>query len=157
MANFISKIQAKLVFILSLIVVAVTFASCNDDDEQVVNPLPHKIQKFISAYFPGQAVASYDIQDGCYTVNLYNSASIEFDTAMAWVKVDGHGGTLPQLLLYDQLPTKLYEYLELNNTLDEVFSMSRASNVYTLDVLDGLITYDATADTFGDLTNTSIT
>ncbi len=152
MANFISKIQTKITLILALLL-AVSVTGCNDDDDQVINPLPKKIQEFISEYYPGETVASYVTSpNGDITVNLFNSASFIFDKSYDWIEVTGHGNTLPQQLLYDQLPTMLYEYLQSGNALEEVYAISRNANVYTINLANGVISYDATNDKFGDLT-----
>ena len=67
---------------------------------------------------------------------------ITFDSDYAWEIVDGYGMPLPQVLLFDQLPPKLYAYLQDSQQLDSVFSMERDSRRYTLSLLNADLVYD---------------
>ena len=49
---------------------------------------------------------------------------------------------LPQVMLFDQLPPRLYAYLQDSQQLDSVFGMERDSKRYVLTLLDSTLTYD---------------
>ena len=109
--------------------------------------MPPRLQSFVSQYFPEIAVKDYTFADGIYHVTLDNSAYLEFNSAVNWILIDGRGSTLPQELLYDQLPEKFYDYLGTTGALTQVFSMARNSSIITLSLLDSTAVYDiATGD-----------
>ncbi len=44
-------------------------------------------------------------------------------------------------MLFDQLPPKLYDYLQETEQLNSVFSMERDKDYYTLTLLDSMLRY----------------
>ena len=123
-------------------------AQCDEKNE--FDELPSQIQKFVSQYYPETAVSHYDFSDGTYNVTLSNSAQLEFNSSIAWTSIDGRGSILPQMLLYDQLPSPLYSFLESTGNITEVYRMSRNSSTITLGLLDSTAVYDMAT---GKITN----
>ncbi|MDE7426468.1 MAG: PepSY-like domain-containing protein [Muribaculaceae bacterium] len=138
------KVAKFFLTILTVLPLACLLNSCTDDDDRVpVSSLPDKTETFIARYYPNTAVQSVDkLPDGAYSVNLYNSASITFDSNDVWTEVDGNGSVLGTMLLYDQLPAKLYSYLESGGYTQNVFAISRNSKQYSVTLLSTMLYYD---------------
>lgn len=138
------KVHKFFLLILAVLPLSLLLCSCTDDDDRVpVSSLPDKAETFIAHYYPNTAVQSVDkLDDGSYRVNLYNSASIIFDSSDKWTSVDGNGATLSATLLYDQLPEKLYSYLESAENTQNVFAIGRDSKQYSVTLLSTMLYYD---------------
>lgn len=124
-----------------------TFVSCSDKNEEVWDKLPDPIVKFIEQYWPGAYASSYDVDDGEYQVRIANGPELDFDMNYNWTDIDGQGMPLPQVLLYDQLPTPLYEYLESGQLTDQVFEMERNNRNYKLELLNQELIYTIATQT----------
>lgn len=126
-------------FIMCLALLA-GLGSC--DDSYDFNAPEGKIQTFLNQYYPGVATESKStLPDGDIQVVLKGSATILFDSTGSWLSVDGNGVTLPSVMLYDQLPPKLYNYIEEMEDTEGVYRMSRNSTDYTVEFLDSIIQY----------------
>ena len=119
--------------------------ACDNNDKY--DQLPSQIQAFVSQYYPGISVSSYDFSDGVYHVTLSDSAYLEFNSSVAWTTIDGRGSTLPAELIYDQMPPQLYQFLETTSNTGSVYSASRNSEIYTLKLLDSTAIYDIATKT----------
>lgn len=120
--------------IILLALVSITGA-CS---ESIWEQLPTTLSRFIEQYFPGATLGSYDeTPDGAYTVTLDDGATIVFDDNMEWTSVDGNGAALPSVLLYDQLPARLFNYLQETEQTDRGYTMTRVKSVYTVSLLEG--------------------
>lgn len=64
-----------------------------------------------------------------------------FDSSYSWTTIDGEGATLPQVLLFDELPPALYEYLESTENLTSVYRLDRNSRQYDVGLFDTALTY----------------
>lgn len=125
--------------LLSLLAAIISFGACSSD---ALEDTPSAVSKFIVQYFPGQRVKSYtETADGGHIAVLVNSATILFDDENRWVEIDGEGSTLPEVLLYDQLPPALYSYLQATGQTSGVYAVSRDNFYYKLTMLDTVITY----------------
>lgn len=121
------------------ITVLIFLCSCSSD---AIDETPQSIANFITQYFPNERVESYtSIGDGKHKVTLYNSATLIFDAENRWTEIDGEGSTLPEVLLYDQLPPALYAYLQATEQQRSVYAVSRDYIYYKLTMLDTVITY----------------
>lgn len=132
----------KLSAILTLTALTTLLTGCTDNEPSESVALTPEINHFISLYYPDTSISSSYLSNGVYTVNLHDSASLQFNSANEWTKVDGRGATLPEIFLYDCLPSKLYQYLESTSNLNEVFSASRSATSYTLSLLDSTVSYN---------------
>lgn len=130
-------------------VCACSLGSCKNNDDY--NALPGKIADFVSRYFPGQRVASYTHSGVNYHVRIDNGPGLTFGENYGWTAIDGYGMPLPQVMLFDQLPPRLYAYLQDSQQLDSVFGMERDSKRYVLTLLDSTLTYDIST---GELSGT---
>ncbi len=115
-------------------------SSCHNNEEW--DEMPQEIADFVSKYFPGEGIGSYSYSSTGYHVRIDDGPGITFDNNYAWVVVDGYGMPLPQVMLFDQLPPRLYAYLQDSQQLDSVFSMERDSLRYTLSLLNSDLIYD---------------
>lgn len=133
----------KKVLYLTLVLVLGTVVSCKENGVDM-SDLPTQVSAFITKYYPGVEVDRWSNSAGKSTVYLRNSATIVFDNTADknWVSIDGNGGTLPQMLVYDQTPATLYRYIEENNAVNGVYGMSRDGKQYVVVLLDSRVIYD---------------
>lgn len=111
--------------------------------------LPKAVNDFITQYFPNSELQSVSNSGGVCHVRIEDGPGLTFNEKGEWESIDGYGMPLPQVLLFDQLPPKLYGYLQETQQLDSVFSMQRDGVKYTLTLLDSDLYYNS--DT-GELT-----
>lgn len=131
-----SSVNSILILLLGTLLV---FGACSSD---ALEDTPTTISRFITQYFPNQRVKSYtDTADGGHKAVLDNSATLIFDENNKWIEIDGEGITLPDVLLYDQLPPELYSYLQATAQTNGVYAVSRDNFYYKLTMLDTVITY----------------
>jgi hypothetical protein len=69
-----------------------------------------------------------------------------FNSSYSWTNINGYGSALPQVLLFDQTPPALYQYLQATECLDEVYDMSRDTINYYLTLLNSSITYNISSE-----------
>ncbi|MDE6469084.1 MAG: hypothetical protein K2L28_09365 [Muribaculaceae bacterium] len=103
--------------------------------------MPAEISLFVTHYFPFQELQSFDKGAATYHVRIDDGPGLTFDSECAWIAIDGYGMPLPQVLLFDQLPPKVYDYLQETEQVGGVFSMERDKMSYTLTLLDDTLTY----------------
>lgn len=125
---------------LTCILVMTTSVSCSHNSDWVELPLP--IAEFVSRYFPGQGVEDYGQTNDVYHVRLRNSAALSFNANYSWITVNGYGGTLPEMFLFDQLPPALYEYIQGISRLNFVYSVHRDKTTYSVNMLDNAVVYN---------------
>lgn len=113
--------------------------SCRHSD--LWSEMPQEISSFITHYFPFQELQSFDKGSTTYHVRIDDGPGLTFDSECAWIAIDGYGMPLPQVLLFDQLPPKVYDYLQETEQVNSVFSMERDKTSYTLTLLDDTLTY----------------
>lgn len=127
---------------LPLLLLALLFAgACGDD---AWNDLPFSVFDFVNRYYPSTEVESYnrDKTTGAQTVKIRNGATLVFDSNNQWTEINGNGATLPAMMLYDQLPGPLYNYLEEMEAVEGVYAIWRTSSGYTVRLLDSDVVYD---------------
>ena len=132
----------KITNLLSLIVLGmiVVLGACSSD---AAEELPSAVSQFTTQYFPGLGVTSYnELSDGGCVVQLSGGPTLRFNSDYKWIDIDGNGVRLPQVLMYDQLPTELYEYLQATEQQSDVFVLKRDKYYYKLTVTDTVLTYD---------------
>lgn len=108
----------------------------------VWDEVPAPITSFIEQYYPGSGVSSYDQSDTDYRVKITNGATLVFDSDYNWISIDGNGVRLPGVLIYNQLPPALYNYLQGIEQQTSVYRMSRDSHYYKLTMENTVITYE---------------
>ncbi len=138
-SSFISRLRILITAVALIIGAGALTTSCGDND---FNDLPREIQQFISQYFPGQGVADFSESGGTYTVNLDNSASLVFNSSLIWTTIDGNGSPIPRQLVFDQFPSKLYDYIETTENLGEVYSVTRDTGIYMVIFHGYIISYN---------------
>lgn len=133
------------IFLLLLLGLIITVGACSSD---VSEEMPASIQRFVTQYFPNMRVKSYaEIADRGHLVELASGPTLRFDSDNQWTDIDGNGALLPEVLMYDQLPTQLYDYLQSTEQQNDVTAVKRDSYYYKLTMPDTVITYDiATGD-----------
>lgn len=106
------------------------------------NELPPDATAFINEYYPSSELSSVTKSGATIYVRIDNGPGLTFSDEGDWISVDGYGLPLPQVMLFDQLPSRLYAYIEEIEDLNEVFRMSRDKELYTLLLLNSDITYN---------------
>lgn len=130
---------ARLILLMMIAVVA-TVSGCSSDAS---DDLPATISKFVTQYFPGSSVKSYQtLSDGGSVVVISNGPTITFDAQERWTEVDGNGAVLPEVLMYDELPPELYSYLQSTEQQNRVYEVKRDKYYYKLTMLDTVLSYD---------------
>lgn len=133
----------KKTFLLYIALIALTVTGCHNDSEYDL--LPPGAADFISQYWPDPYIESVTTPSkGETQVVVKNGPTIMFGSNNEWVEIDGNGMPLPQVLLFDQLPSPLYGYLESGEYLGQVFEIDRDPRKYEVEILNGDITYDIT-------------
>lgn len=134
--------------ILAMLLAALTSCQDSDNYKDLVDP----VSSFVSQYWPNPDIESYTHPTAdTYLVIIKNGPSITFDSNYKWTEIDGNGMTLPQVLLYDQLPSTLYRYLEETENTGAVFKLERTARQYSVTLLDSSLTYNtSTGEIKGD-------
>lgn len=138
----IKHMQMRHIYIFIMLVAAVVIpTSCQHSDE--FKELPDPIAKFVSQYWPNPAIASYTHPAADkYVVIIKNGPSLTFNGDYEWTELDGNGLPLPRVLLFDRMPSPLYRYLEETTSTEGVFKIVRTPRLFTLTLLDSILTYD---------------
>lgn len=118
-----------------------------DNDDTTWNNVPKNIAEFIDRYYPGAALESATETGGVYHIRLKNGPGMTFNADGSWTDINGYGMPVVQVFLFDQLPPKLYSYLQETQQLNSVFSITRNKNYYTLNLLDSSLRFDIANDT----------
>ncbi len=118
--------------------------SCSRNE--LIDQVPQPLTQFIAQYFPGYGISQYEHTDGGYHIRLKNGPGMNFDSSYAWENIDGYGIPLPQVFLFDQTPPKLYSYLQGTSSLNQVFSIARTSESYSLTLLNSSLIYNISTE-----------
>ena len=129
----------RYIYILTVVLVSV-FTGCSNND--LYEDMPRQIQTFINQYFPNSQLESFVSSDKSYRAIIKDGPGMTFNADCNWTSVNGYGEVLPQVLLYDQLPPDLYQYLQETENTHNVFSISRNSDFYSVVLLDYTLRYD---------------
>lgn len=117
-------------------------SSCSDDGDGW-DDMPPAISRFVSQYFPTQGIQSADqLPDGGYRVKVNDGATLVFDSTPSWTSISGNGSPLPAVLIYDQLPQKLYDYLADTEQTAAVYSLARDYKTYTVGLHDTTVIFN---------------
>ena len=131
---------ALLMTIIPSILAILVLGSCNNDT--VWDDIPYPITKFISQYFPGQDASSFTSNDEIYHVKLKNGPGMTFNSKFNWTDINGYGERLPQVLLFDQLPPALYEYLQTGELQSDAISIERTTKQYIVVLIETTVYFD---------------
>ena len=107
-----------------------------DNDNNPWDNIPQNIAEFIEQYYPNFALESATDNDSGYHIRLKNGPGMTFNADGSWTDINGYGMPIVQVFLFDQLPPKLYNYLQETQQLNAVFSITRDNDYYTLDLLE---------------------
>ena len=118
------------------------FAPAGCHNAELWGEMPADVASFITRYFPSGQLQSYTHNAGVYHVRIDDGPGMTFDEDEQWLAVDGYGMPLPQVLLFDQLPPAVYNYLQETEQLNSVFSISRDKGKYTIALLNSNLYYD---------------
>ncbi|MCM1356320.1 MAG: hypothetical protein NC212_07950 [Staphylococcus sp.] len=125
--------------LLPMLLLIIILGACSNS---IWDEIPTPITSFIEQYYPNSNVKEFNTTDNGYKLKINNGASFSFDNDYRWTSIDGNGVHLPEVLVYNQLPPALFNYLQGIEAQTSVFSMSRDSTYYKLLMLDTVITYE---------------
>jgi len=125
---------------VAVIFLLLSAVACDKDD--LWDELPRPVAKFVSSYFAESGVNAYSVTSDAYRVRLNGGMVLVFAENYDWVDVNGNGGVLPQIFLFDQLPPSLYDYLQTGSLLGDVKRVVRTSELYTVTLTDTYVYYD---------------
>lgn len=103
--------------------------------------MPAGIKSFIDLYYPNSEINSYAKGKDSYSVRLANGPGFEFNGDQHWTYINGYGLPLKQILVYDQTPGPLYDYLETIGAAAGVFTLARDEREYRLNLLQDSLVY----------------
>jgi hypothetical protein len=130
---------------IAAVIMAMTLLySCQNNE--YYNQLPEELTKFIAHYYPNTGIESYSHSNDKYVVILKDGPGLTFSSSYAWTDINSNGAVLPQVLLFDQLPPAVYQYLQETEQLHSVFAISRNKKEYTISLLDSMLTYNIATD-----------
>lgn len=110
--------------------------------------MPSSVAMFVDTYFDDGSVAeAVSIDGGGFMVTIKNGAQITFDASDSWTDINGRGETLPQMLITDQLPATVVDYLTSMELLDGVYRLNRSWHYLRVELADSYFTYDDQTDT----------
>lgn len=135
----------RIAHIAALMLSIVMMSACSDQYNDAWDSMPQGIAEFVSRYYPQAAVNKYLEEDGQYYVNIKNGAEIIFNSDYQWTSVNGRGGTLPQIFLFDELPPTLYSYLQETQEVDDIYRVSRDAAGYRVRSSTTIISYSFTS------------
>ncbi len=122
------------------LIITVFVGGCHN--AELWDEMPEEISQFITRYFPGSQLEDYGHGNDSYHVRLDNGPGLTFDNEFAWTAINGYGMPLPQVLLFDRLPPRMYNYIQETEQLNGVFAISRDNITYTATLIDNTITYN---------------
>lgn len=141
--NYMKKL---ILVIIAAIASTVIYTSCHSN--HYYDDLPQPIAVFLSDYWADPDIESYtQPSPQKYMVIIKNGPTLIFNEEFSWTDIDGNGLPLPEILLYDQLPPVLYDYIESGSLLNQVFTISRDARDYYVKLLDSDLTYDIQTQT----------
>lgn len=123
-----------------IILLTISVISCTNNN--LWDTLPEKITLFISLYYPDYGVSAATFDGANYYVTIDEGPSMVFDSDMDWTAIDGRGMTIPQIFLFDQLPSALYSYLEETDNTSQVYTIKRNQSTYSLALLNTYLSYN---------------
>lgn len=136
--------------IITSFLAVITLQSCANDAWEDV---PSTAYDFCMEYWPEYAIQTYGNIDGVQVVVIKGAATVYFDQASQWIKIDGNGGTLPPMLMWDQLPGPLYTYLEEIEAVRAVYVLARNATSYDVTLSNQTISYNVNT---GEITGSEV-
>lgn len=114
--------------------------ACSDND--LYNEMPEEILQFVAQYYPNTQLEEFTHSGDIYHLRLRHGPGMTFGKDYEWIAVNGYGQVLPQVFLFDCLPPALYEYLQSTESTDQVYSVDRDTDRYTVMTLNDTIVYE---------------
>lgn len=136
MIRFASSITALLTLLL---------AGCSSSP---YDDMSSRVSEFITMYFNDFSVESVaDTPEGGTVVTMHHGPVVTFDSDGSWTSINGRGGTLPAILITDQLPERVVNYLTEMEETAGVYSLVRSWHYLRVDLAHNYFTYDDRTDT----------
>ena len=140
--NTAAIIHALRITAMALMAIALGSVASSCHNADIWDEVPGEIAKFVNNYFPSSELESFTHSGQTYHLRIDDGPGMTFDEDYNWIAVDGYGMPLPQVLLFDVLPPRLYEYIQEMEQLNGVFSISRDDKLYTAVLLDTTVSFN---------------
>lgn len=129
--------------ILMSVVAALLLSVTACKNSELWDDLPGPITHFINQYYPFSQLNSVTHNATTYHVRITDGPGLTFSATgdNPWEAIEGYGLPLPQVLLFDQLPPKMYMYLQETEQLNSVFGIARDEATYTATLLENTLKY----------------
>lgn len=102
--------------------------------------LPTPIAQFISTYYPGSTVSSFNDSGENYYVVVKDGPTMVFNSDCKWTLINGNGVPLPSIFFFNELPV-IYNYLEPREETDQVMIVENYPRSIMLTFSDHRIEY----------------
>ncbi|MDE6588685.1 MAG: hypothetical protein K2K40_10175 [Paramuribaculum sp.] len=133
----------RLSAIIASFAALVMLAACGDSPW---DDMPDSVATFVDTYFNEGEVESATKTSTGFVVTFKNGPQITFDSQNDWTDINGRGATLPQMLITDQCPTRVVDYLKDMELTTEVYRLQRSWHLYTVTLSDSYFTYNNQTD-----------
>lgn len=140
--------------LLASVIAALTLSACSHEE---YDKMPNEIATFVSKYWPDPNIESCTNPGGeSWVIIIKNGPTLTFNSSCDWTSINGNGLPLPSIVMFDQLPPKLYDYLESGEFLSQTFSIVRTPRMYTVTLLTQTVTYDIATETIRQETTSPV-
>lgn len=139
MSHLIHRISALLTSFAAIVMLAACGDSPWDD-------MPDSVATFVDTYFNEGEVESATKTATGFVVTFKNGPQITFDNQNAWTDINGRGGKLPAMLITDQCPARVVDYLKDMELTTDVYRLQRSWHLFTVTLSDSYFTYDDQTD-----------
>ena len=102
--------------------------------------LPSPIAQFISQYYPGSTISSFNHSGDNYYVTVKDGPTMVFNDDCRWTLINGNGVAIPSIFFYNELPD-IYEYLEPREEAGQVLIVENYPRSVMLTFSDHRIEY----------------
>lgn len=140
------KKMFKLLPLLLIAVLGLTFQSCDDDKDEAIqsSQLPSNAKEFINQYFPSLQIVSSQKDKNDYEVILSDGTSIDFNKKGEWTDVDAALGKSLPTGFY---PAAIDSYIAQNFQGLGINEISKDKRGYEVELVTGtemMFSYDGT-------------
>ncbi len=125
----------KLLPILLIAMLGISFASCSDKDEPISSSdLPSISKEFITEYFPSASIVSTQKYKDEYEVVLSDGTKIEFDKKGDWTEVDAVPGKTIPMGFY---PGEIDNYVSQNFDGEGINEITKVKRGFEVEITTG--------------------
>ena len=127
-----------------------------DVDAEKNDAVPFAVDNFVDQFFHGRGLSkSTDLGNDEYTITVKDGPTMTLKVIsdsyinpyVSLLSYTGHGETMPPYLAQDQLPEKLYNYIDGLEMTTEIHDMARSNGKITVNLTNATVEYDTVTGT----------